>query len=176
MALTDSVPSASPRKRVAVDLGCGAGRETAALLTDGWRVFAHDSEPGTELRLLRTLGGRHPALTVRVCAFEDLSELPAADLIYAGYSLPYQTRTSFDRLWTLVRAALRPGARLAVNLFGERDSWSGDPTMTFLSEGDLRALLTGLEVEHWHEEDAPGPAFSGPKHWHVFDVIARNPL
>ncbi|BBH65886.1 methyltransferase [Actinoplanes sp. OR16] len=165
----------SAGERVAVDLGCGAGRETAALLSEGWSVLAHDSEPDTEARILRTVGGIHSALTVRVCAFEELSPLPDADLVYAGYSLPFQTRTSFDRTWSLIRAALRPGARLAVNVFGERDSWAADPAMTFLPENELRTLLDGLEIEHWHEEDAPGPAFSGPKHWHVFDVIARNP-
>jgi trans-aconitate methyltransferase len=162
--------------RTAIDLGCGAGRETAALLADGWRVLAHDSEPGTELRLLRTVGGKHPALTVRVCAFKDLSKLPSADLIYAGFSLPFQKRSSFDRVWTTMRNSLKPGARLAVNVFGEHDSWAADEAMTFLRESELRSLLNGLEIEHWHEEDAPGQAFSGPKHWHVFEVIARNHL
>ncbi|MBB2945241.1 trans-aconitate methyltransferase [Actinoplanes lutulentus] len=79
--------------RTAVDLGCGAGRETAALLAAGWRVVAHDSEPGTQLRISRTVGGTHERLRVRVCGFEDLSELPPADLIYAGYSLPHQSST-----------------------------------------------------------------------------------
>jgi hypothetical protein len=37
----------------------------------------------------------------------------------------------------------------------------------------VRALFDGLTIEHWDCEDAPGQAFSGPKHWHVFHVIAR---
>ncbi|WP_229076080.1 trans-aconitate 2-methyltransferase [Actinoplanes sp. DH11] len=170
-AMTLAGPGAG---RTAIDLGCGAGRETKALLDDGWRVLAHDSEPGTEPRLLRAVGGRHEALGVRVCAFENLTTLPGADLIHASYSLPYQQRPSFDRLWTLMRSNLRPGGRLAVNLFGDHDSWAGDQGMTFLREHEVRSLLDGLEIEHWDEEDAPGEAFSGPKHWHVFTVIARN--
>ncbi|WP_328464752.1 class I SAM-dependent methyltransferase [Actinoplanes sp. NBC_00393] len=161
--------------RTAIDLGCGAGRETRALLDAGWRVVAVDSEPGTEARLLRTIGGRHPALTVRTCGFEAVSELPAADLVYAGYALPFQPRSSFDQLWTAIRSALRPGGRVAVDVFGDHDSWAGDPAMTFLPEAEARALVDGLETEHWHEQDAPGPAFSGPKHWHVFELIARRP-
>jgi trans-aconitate methyltransferase len=155
--------------RTAVDLGCGAGRETHALLDAGWQVLAIDSEAGTAARL-----GAHPALTVRTCAFEDLSGLPGADLVHAGYALPHQPRVSFDRLWTEVRSALRPGGRLAVDLFGVHDSWAGDPALTFLRDDEVRALVDGLEIEYWHEEDAPGEAFSGPKHWHVFSLIARS--
>jgi hypothetical protein len=71
-----------------------------------------------------------------------------------------------------MRAALRPGGRLAVDLFGPHDSWAGDQAMTFLGEAAVHTLFDGLEIEHWHEEDAPGMAYSGPKHWHVFEVIA----
>ncbi|MFC7535519.1 class I SAM-dependent methyltransferase [Actinoplanes sp. GCM10030250] len=161
--------------RTAIDLGCGGGRETRALLEEGWRVTAVDSEPGTEARLLRTIGGRHAGLTVRVSGFENVTDLPAADLVYAGYSLPFQRRESFDRLWTEIRSALRPGGRLAVDIFGVNDTWAGDPAMTFLSAPEVRALLDGLEIEHWYEEDAPGMAYTGPKHWHVFHVIAFVP-
>jgi trans-aconitate methyltransferase len=159
--------------RSAVDLGCGAGRETRELLEAGWRVLALDGEPGTETRLLRTIGGRHPALTIKTIKFHDVYALPAADIVHAGYALPFQPRDSFDRLWTIVRSALRPGGRIAVDLFGDRDSWAGEPGMTFLSEPEVRALFDGLTIEHWDCEDAPGQAFSGPKHWHVFHVIAR---
>ncbi|GLY08637.1 class I SAM-dependent methyltransferase [Actinoplanes sp. NBRC 101535] len=163
------------RARTAVDLGCGAGRETRALLDAGWRVIALDGEPGTPQRVTRTIGGRHPALEIRVQDFTEIRELPDADLIYAGYALPHQPPASFDRVWAAARAALRPGGWLAADLFGDRDSWAGNPQLTFLEEGELRERLHGLEIVHWREEDAPGPAFSGPKHWHVFEVIGTSP-
>jgi trans-aconitate methyltransferase len=159
--------------RTAIDLGCGAGVETRALLDAGWRVLAIDGEPGTEARLLRTIGGRHERLTVRTESFADLAELPPADLVYSGYALPYQTRESFDRLWARVRAT-RPGV-LAVNIFGDRDAWAGDETRAFLTAAEARDLAAGLRIAHWHEEDEVGPSFSGPKHWHVFDLIAVAP-
>jgi hypothetical protein len=102
-------------------------------------------------------------------------ELPLADLLYAGYSLPYQEPAQFRRMWTVARSALRPGGWLAANVFGERDSWAGDDGLTFLSAADARALADGLEIVTWREEDDNGPAFSGPKHWHVFDLLARRP-
>ena len=159
--------------RTAIDLGCGAGIETRALLAEGWHVHALDGSPETRAVVLRTVGGAHPRLTVRSAHYEDIDSLPAADLIYAGYSLPYQDVASFRRLWTMIRSALRPGGVLAVNLFGVHDSWAGTEQMTFLESAEARALCDGLEIVSWDEEDADGPAYSGPKHWHVFHVIAR---
>jgi SAM-dependent methyltransferase len=168
-ALTLSGPG---HGRTAIDLGCGAGIETRALLGAGWRVLAIDGDPGTETRLRRTIGGHSPRLTVSTIPYADLTALPAADLIYAGYSLPFQNRESFDRIWSLMRAA--DPRWLAVNIFGVHDSWAGDPEMTFLTGAEARSLTDGMSLAYWHEQDADGPAFSGPKHWHVFDLIATT--
>jgi trans-aconitate methyltransferase len=159
----------------AIDLGCGAGRETRALLEAGWRVHAVDGSPDTREVVPRTIGGVHSRLTLEVRPYSALGALPPADLIYAGYSLPYQPPESFHRVWELLRAALRPGGVLAVNLFGERDSWAGEPGMTFLTDAAARMLFDGLEIISWDQEDGEGPAFSGPKHWHVHDVLAVAP-
>ncbi|GAA4596926.1 SAM-dependent methyltransferase [Actinoplanes octamycinicus] len=156
--------------RTAVDLGCGAGRETRALLEGGWEVHAYDSDAS----MLAAVDRGNPRLNAHLLSFEQITELPRADLIYAGYSLPYQNRASFDRLWTLVRAALAPGGLLAVDLFGVRDAWAGNSDWTFLTAAEASGLAAGLKVEHWREEDEVGPAFSGPKHWHVFELIARR--
>ena len=157
--------------RVAIDLGCGAGRETRALLEDGWQVVAYDSEP----TMLAAADRTHPALTAHELSFEQIPDLPPADLIHASYALPFQSRESFDRLWTLIRASLRHGGLIAVNIFGINDAWSGAPNMTFLTAEEAEALATDLTIEHWHEQDEVGPAFSGSKHWHVFSIIARRP-
>ncbi|MHA7135447.1 class I SAM-dependent methyltransferase [Oerskovia turbata] len=189
--------------RQAVDLGCGAGVETAALLGAGWRVHAIDGEPTTPDLVRATVGGTAGAggrrgeagaggvggpadtsaagratgdrLSVAVVPFADLTDLPPADLLYAGYSLPYASPADFPRVWAAVRRALRPGAWLAVNLFGVNDSFAGTFDGTFLSRPDAQALFDGLDIVAFREEDEDGQSFSGPKHWHVYDVIARAP-
>jgi hypothetical protein len=54
-------------------------------------------------------------------------------------------------------------------------SWASDPDMTFQDARAAKELFEGLEVESFEEEEEDGEAFDGPKHWHVFHVIAREP-
>jgi len=162
--------------RVALDVGCGEGIEVSALLDAGWEVHAVDGEAAP----LRRLAERVPAtqrerLHVHHLAYADLVALPEADLVHASYSLPYCPPAHFPRVWAAVRAALRPGAVLACQLFGPHDDAYGDPEMTFHTAEGARALLAGLDVVDWTEEDADGQSYTGPKHWHVFHVVARRP-
>jgi hypothetical protein len=40
----------------------------------------------------------------------------------------------------------------------------------------VRELLDGMEVLHLSESEWDGEAVSGAKHWHVFDIMFRQPL
>ena len=165
--------------RAAVDLGCGLGRESDALLTAGWRVHAIDMDPDTHANLLSTTReADRERLWIQVSRFDELVELPEADLIYSGYALPYIPLADFMKLWGLIRAALRPGAWCAVNLLGDRDSYKEDSAeaFTFLPEEATRALFGGLELVKFEVEERDGQAFGGPKHWHLFNVIAHRPI
>ena len=173
----DAMAFAGPGNgRRAIDLGCGAGKETLALLNGGWRVFAVDALPDTRDRLLATvpaaLAGQ---LEIEVSPFEDLPGLPEAGLILASYSLPFVHPENFARVWRMLLAALGPSGVIAVNLFGERDSWAVIPEWNFHTEAEARGLFEGLEVLTFEIYDADGQSFRGPKHWHIFDVIARKP-
>jgi trans-aconitate methyltransferase len=164
------------RGRRAIDLGCGAGVETLALLEAGWTVHALDNDQASLAQLRQdTAGKSQHALNIQVADLNDLPGLPEADLIYAGYALPFTRPAQFESMWATVLRSLRPGGWLAVNMFGDRDSWSDNLEHTFLTEMDARALFAGLDVERFDVQDEDGVAFSGPKHWHVFSVIARRP-
>ena len=158
----------------AVDLGSGDGTETVVLLARGWNVLAVDGEPAGIQRLMDKVP--HEAqvrLQTQVAKFEEVI-LPAADLIHASYSIPFCHPDHFPVLWEKVVNALKPGGRFAGQFFGVHDSWADNKDMTFHTEAQVRAMLAGLEIEYFHEEDADGQAASGPKHWHVFSVIARK--
>jgi trans-aconitate methyltransferase len=134
--------------RMAVDLGCGLGRESDALLRAGWRVHATDWEPGTLDNLVATTRAEDQArLTVQTIGFADLTELPETDLVYAGYSVPYVAPEVFAGLWSVVRSSLRPGGWLALNLLGDRDSYAVEHTgeFTFLTPEAARSLFDGWD-------------------------------
>jgi trans-aconitate methyltransferase len=163
---------------VAVDLGCGDGTETVALLRAGFTVAAMDSSPEairrTTARAASELGSDASRLTTTVAGLETYV-VPPADLVYAGFSLPFCPPFHFPALWARIRAALNPGAVLAVTLFGEHDSWASDRDKTFLSAARVAELTAGLDEVVVTEDDSDGAAYSGPKHWHLFEALARQP-
>ena len=112
-------------------------------------------------------------LTTRVAPFSEL-DFPAADLIYAGLSLPFCEPHEFGEVWSRTKSAIRPCGLFAGHFFGPHDTWSGTPDMTFHTRAEVEALLADFEIEGLREQDEDGEAVSGPKHWHVFHVIARK--
>jgi trans-aconitate methyltransferase len=174
----EAAPDAGPgpSARVAIDVGCGEGVEVTALLEQGWTVHAVDGEAAALARLAdRTAAEHTDRLHLHPLQYADVDRLPAADLIHSSYALPYCPPEHFDRVWSAVRGALRPGGVLACQLFGPHDDAFGEPDVTFHSEDAVRRLVDGLEVVRWVEEDGEGPSFTGPRHWHVFHVVARRP-
>jgi len=160
---------------VAVDLGAGDGTETFALLAAGWHVSAVDSSPAAASLMRERVAPAHAAnLEIQTVPIEAAT-LPAIDLVYAGYSLPFVPPAAFPATWTRIRGALRPGAIVAANLFGPHDTWADDPTMNFQDRGAVEGLLDGLDVIDLQESEEDGSAVTGPKHWHVIEFVARRP-
>jgi tellurite methyltransferase len=158
----------------AIDLGCGDGTETTVLLSRGWHVLAVDgAETGIQRLLDKVPQDAQVRLQTHVARFEDVT-LPPADLIHASYSIPFCHPHHFPALWGKITNSINPGGRFAGQFFGVRDSWANEPDMTFHTEEQVRAMLDGLEIEYFHEQDEDGEAASGPKHWHVFTVIVRK--
>ncbi|MCI0156171.1 methyltransferase domain-containing protein [Leifsonia shinshuensis] len=159
---------------LAIDLGCGDGVETRELAERGWHVLAIDSDPGVDDRVREGLDTEASSRVETRCAtFEGLGELPRADLVYAGFALPFCDPTSFPYLWADIRDAIEPGGLFAGELFGPHDEWYGRPGMNFHDRAGVEAMLTGLDVLRLVEDDRRGMSFEGPKHWHVFHIVAR---
>lgn len=167
-------PRADERARVAIDLGCGDGSETLALLARGWTVVAVDGAPEAIVRLRASVEPDDAErLTTVVGVFHEI-ELPDADFVYAGLSLPFCAPDTFADVWRAVRHALSGGGVFAGHFFGPHDSWASTPDMTFQTREALETQFTGFDVHVLREQDEDGPAVSGPKHWHVFHVIATK--
>jgi tellurite methyltransferase len=163
--------------RLAVDLGCGDGRDTIEMLRRGWRVMAVDAEPVA----LERLQGRPDLPTdakidATVSRFEKV-ELPRdAALINSSFALPLCAPADFHALWERICDSLGPGGRFAGQFYGEKDSWFGRDGMAFVTRAEAEGLLKGLDIELFDEEEADGVTPRGnTKHWHIFHIVARKP-
>lgn len=165
----------SDQARFAVDLGCGEGRDSAALLRAGWKVHAIDGHPDGIRRLVsRDDLGDPTQLTMQLGPFESV-ELPACDLLNASFSLPFCNPEHFEAMWTRIVDAIRPGGRFAGQLFGNRDSWASIPDRSHHTREQVEMLLGSFTVESLKEEERKGEDCDGTKKdWHVFHVVARK--
>jgi SAM-dependent methyltransferase len=162
-------------ERLAVDLGCGAGRDARELLRARWRVIAVDREPAALAKLVAAAGPEIGArLETRV---EDLAsvEIPPCDLVNASLCLPFLAPQAYAATWRRIVAALEPGSRLSAMLFGDRDESASDASMTCQSPERIEEDFEGFEIEHWSvkEEDSQ-TALGEPRHLHLIEVVARK--
>jgi trans-aconitate methyltransferase len=157
----------------ALDLGAGAGRDTAYLLQQGWQVTAVDASPSA-IAALKTMG--HANLQVVPSRMQDFDP-GTYDLINAQFSLPFVPRDQHGGTIARLQSALRHGGVMAVTFFGPRDEWNTEGTqLTFHTEAEIRALFDGWEILELEETDEDGQTADGnPKHWHSFQLIARRP-
>jgi SAM-dependent methyltransferase len=164
-----------PADALAVDLGCGEGRDTVELLRRGWRVHAIDAEQEAFDRLHARPDLTHvERLKVVISPFE-LIELPRAHLVNASFALPFCPPAHFDALWSKVMAAIPAGGRFAGQLFVERDTWAALPDRSHQTRAQVERLLAPFVLEHLSEEEREGEDASGfAKHWHIFHVVARK--
>jgi tellurite methyltransferase len=162
---------------VAVDLGCGAGGDTAELLRRGWHVIAVDAEAEAIERLRRRtdLGPRGlDRLETVVARFQD-AVWPPVDLVNASWALPFCPPGLFTQVWRRVVASLDSGGRFSGQLFGDRDGWRRERDLTFVTSRRVSSLLRSFEAERLDEIEEDGTTALGePKHWHVFHVVARK--
>jgi len=149
--------------RFAVDLGCGEGRDSAALLRAGWRVHAIDGHPDGIRRLVsRDDLGDPSRLTMQLAPFESV-ELPSCDLLNASFSLPFCSPDRFDALWARIVGAIRPGVRFSGQLFGDRDSWAEIADRSHHTRGQVDQLLEPFSVESLKEEERKAKTVTGSR-------------
>mgnify|MGYP001819716169 CR=1 FL=1 len=164
-------PAGEPR--FAVDLGCGAGRDTRELLRRGWRVLATDMTPeGIETLRRLTPGEHRMRLETEVSALQDF-EIPACDLVNANLILPFQPADDLEATWARILTALPVGGRFCGMLFGDRDQAADDPGMSCPTPAVIRGYLDGFDIEHWSEKEEDGETALGePHHFHIIEVVA----
>lgn len=163
---------------LAVDLGCGDGRDTQALLERGWSVIACDPhEEGLRrlrLRPLCALAEREGRLKVQLADFKA-SRFGRVDLVNASFALPFCPPEDFSSVWKMIDESLTTGGRFSGQLFGDRDSWVELGDRTHLTRAQVMAMFDRYVLENFREEDrASTYTDDAHKHWHVYHIVARK--
>ncbi len=158
----------------ALDLGCGAGRDTRYLLEQGFSVTAVDVEPQTE-SLIKALLNQDKVQYVN-SSFSDF-EFGKYDVVNAQWSLPFTPPETFDEVSTKVKSSINPGGVFTGQLFGVNDEWNtSGKRMKFHTREEALKVFEGMEIVEFREEDRDSTLANGtPKHWHIFHIIAKKP-
>jgi SAM-dependent methyltransferase len=161
--------------RLAVDLGCGAGRDTRELLRRGWRVLAVDAEAAAIEAVFAAAPEAHRVRLEGVVADLATVALPPCDLVVASVSLQFLPAADYAAVFARITAAIRPAGRFAGLLYGDRDEAASDPAYTCPSPEAIRGHLAAFEIESWSEREEDGKmALGDPHHIHLIEVVARR--
>lgn len=167
--------SAFPEPEIAVDLGCGDGRDTVEIIRQDWAVLAIDKEPDAITRLLARPNLNTLQLTTQIASFEEVQLPESVDLINASFCLPFCSPKAFPSLWNKIFNSLASGGRFSGHLFGNRDSWSGNELINTFTRQQVETLLQSYAIELLEEEEHPGKTPLGEdRHWHIFHIVARK--
>ncbi len=160
---------------MAVDLGCGDGRDTVEILRQNWTVLAIDREPDAIARLLSRSNLNTWQLTTQTLGFEELQLPKSVNLINASFSLPFCLPEAFPNLWNKIFNSLVTGGRFCGHLFGERDSWGNNELINNFTRSQVETLLKPYAIELLEEEEHPGKTPLGEdRYWHIFHIVARK--
>lgn len=168
--LAEALTYVEGRNLKALDAGCGAMHDTSFLRGKGFDVIAFDSFSGVR-KIAKEKG-----LFFMVASFEDFFSIPGSfDLISAQFSLPFNDPKGFALMFEGLKRSLNEKGVFTGQFFGENDTWNGDPDMTFHSKNEIKKLLQPLEIIKLEEiEHDEKTALGKEKHWHYFQVIAKN--
>lgn len=159
----------------AVELGCGAGRDTVYLIRNGWNVLAIDREDVETRIVSKLLVEELEQFEFFKQRFEDI-ELENSNLVIANFSLPFCNKNDFKKLWAKINHSILKDGYFVGNFLGDKDEWKiAKEKMTFLTKDQVMELFRNFEIVEFKEVEKDGLTGLGKmKHWHIFNVIAKK--
>jgi 2-polyprenyl-3-methyl-5-hydroxy-6-metoxy-1,4-benzoquinol methylase len=142
-----------------LELGCGGGQDSEAMIRAGFDVTPTDGSPGLAREAEKRLGR-----AVTILRFEDLDAQAAYDAVWANACLLHVPEDRLGDVLARVHAALRHGGRCYASYKkgegGGRDSFAR--YYNFLSREKLAA--TYGQAGHWSSvtmEESPSGGYDG---------------
>ena len=169
----------TPHQAVAIDLGAGVGHETLLLLEKGYHVKAVDNQKAAFDFMLKRpeIVKYKDRLTTITSPFEslDLSQLPAADIIIASFSLPFCRPENFDSFWISIVQKIKPGGYFIGNTFDPgftAFAESDRMKMTFHTKAQTAALFKGFKIFRLNEIRKEATTLG--KYDHYYEIFAQK--
>lgn len=138
-----------------LDLGCGSGRDSAAMMRMGFDVVPVDGSEGMCRVASENLG-----IPVRHLLFEDLDYVDEFDGVWACASLLHVPSVNLPRAFSLVSRALKEdGVLFACFKKGSFEGYRDGRWYTDLDLPGLEILVRGAgmdPMEMWESEDVDG--------------------
>lgn len=82
----------------AIDLGCGAGRDTIFLINNGWKVLSIDKENTKEMISSKLDNEKIKKFRFKNQSFEDI-KLEKTNLLVSNFSIPFCDKEHFNEFW-----------------------------------------------------------------------------
>lgn len=159
----------------AIDLGCGAGRDTIFLIKNNWNVTSIDNK-NTKSFITENLS-KNELKNFKFIKndFENI-DLEKNNLVVANYSLPFCKKDFFPIFWNRITSSIQKNGYFVGNFFGYKDSWKSiKDEMVFLTKKEVLNLLKDFDIIKFEEVEKDGKTVLGKlKHWHIYDIIAKK--
>ena len=164
------------RPENAIDLGCGAGRDTIYLIKNGWKVLAIDKNDVEQIISNKLDSAEIKKFRFTSQSFENI-KLERTKLLVANFSIPFCQKECFNEFWKKIVNSILKNGYFVGNFFGLNDSWAKTKKkMVFLSKEQILALFKdAFKIIYFNEIEKDGEtALEKMKHWHIYYVIAKK--